>query len=92
LDALTVRNNAEREALGFRTQAGNFRSEADLADMRAAQPTIISAAPYSSALSQSTRLSSRATSFAGVGTLLGNASDLITRFGSRRTRRTVADE
>ena len=31
LDALTIRNNAEREAYGHRVQAGNFRSEASAA-------------------------------------------------------------
>lgn len=31
LDALTIRSNAEREALGFRTQGMNFQAEADLA-------------------------------------------------------------
>lgn len=30
LDALTIRNNAEREALGFEAEGANFRGEADL--------------------------------------------------------------
>lgn len=39
LDALTIRNNAEREALGFRTQGINFQTSAALAQMRAFQPS-----------------------------------------------------
>jgi len=31
LDALTIQSNAEREALGFETQAMNFQGEADIA-------------------------------------------------------------
>lgn len=38
LDALTIRNNAEREALGYRTRAYNFQTEAQLAPMRAFTP------------------------------------------------------
>lgn len=34
LDALTIRSNAEREALGFRSQGMNFAAEAGLADAR----------------------------------------------------------
>lgn len=34
LDALTVRSNAQREALGFRTQGMNYNAEADLASYR----------------------------------------------------------
>lgn len=34
IDALTIRSNAEREALGFRTQGMNFQSEAELARLR----------------------------------------------------------
>lgn len=34
LDELTIRNNAEREALGFRAQGMNFAAEAGLADAR----------------------------------------------------------
>ena len=34
LDALTIRRNAEREALGFRTEGINFQSSALLADLR----------------------------------------------------------
>ena len=33
LDALTIRNNAEREALGFEAQAGNFNADAELASL-----------------------------------------------------------
>ena len=36
LDALTIRSNAEREALGFRTQGMNFQAEAGLAKARGA--------------------------------------------------------
>lgn len=35
LDELTIRNNAEREALGFRTQGLNFGASAELLDLRA---------------------------------------------------------
>ncbi len=35
LDALQIRANAEREALGFRTQGLNFGSSAELMDLRA---------------------------------------------------------
>ena len=35
LDELTIRSNAEREALGFRTQGLNFGASAELADLRA---------------------------------------------------------
>jgi len=38
LDALTIRNNAEREALGFRTQGMNFQASGELAQLRAFQP------------------------------------------------------
>lgn len=34
LDALTVRSNAQREALGFRTQGMNYNAEADLATFK----------------------------------------------------------
>lgn len=34
LDALTIRSNAEREALGFTTQGINFEAEAGLSDLR----------------------------------------------------------
>lgn len=39
LDALTIRSNAEREALGFETQGVNFQSSAALAEIRADQAT-----------------------------------------------------
>ncbi len=35
LDALTIRNNADREAYGYRVQGMNFAAEAGLADARA---------------------------------------------------------
>ena len=35
-DALTVRSNAEREALGYRQQAGNYRSDAQMSEMKGA--------------------------------------------------------
>lgn len=34
LDELTIRGNAEREAIGFLTQAGSFTAEAQLAQLR----------------------------------------------------------
>lgn len=34
LDDLTIRSNAEREALGFEQQGANFRAEAEMADLR----------------------------------------------------------
>ena len=38
LDELTIKHNAEREALGFRTQGANFQSSGELAQLRAFQP------------------------------------------------------
>lgn len=39
LDALTIRSNAEREAVGYRNQGANFGGEAALAAARAANAT-----------------------------------------------------
>ena len=38
LDELTITHNAEREALGFRTQGMNFQASGELAQLRAFQP------------------------------------------------------
>ena len=38
LDELTIKHNAEREALGFRTQGMNFQASGELAQLRAFQP------------------------------------------------------
>lgn len=35
VDALTIRSNAQREALGFRAQGANYSADAQLASMRA---------------------------------------------------------
>lgn len=43
-DALLARDNANKEAWGFRTQAANYRSNADLMDWRAGQESPESAA------------------------------------------------
>lgn len=50
LDNLTIRNNAEREALGFRTQASNFQSEEQLALARAKTPAERPGDPLSSVI------------------------------------------
>lgn len=72
LDELTIRNIAERQALGFRTQGTNFEAEAVLADMRRRE-----------ALRQGA--STRRTFLFEAGTsLLSTASKTAARFFFRR--------
>ena len=42
VDALTIRSNAQREAMGYRAQGANYQADASLASMRAsaADPTL----------------------------------------------------
>lgn len=61
LDELTIRSNAEREALGFRTQGLNFGASAELADLRAQNALLAGRAGVTAA------------GFGLVGTLAGAA-------------------
>lgn len=57
LDALTVRSNAQREALGYRTQGANYIADASLSELRGASA------------SSAARLQGTATLIGGAGTV-----------------------
>lgn len=68
LDALTIKNNAERQAIGYSAQAMNFEAEGNMANMRAS--SIRSAAPiqaFSTALGGFQSVASNWYRSAGVG-------------------------
>jgi hypothetical protein len=56
LDAITIRRNAEREAMGFRTQGANFRASAEMARFRGG---INPYSPFATALTGASQLAGK---------------------------------
>lgn len=99
LEALIIRSNAQRESQGFKDQAGNFQSQADLlrirassalevADIRAKGVTRagqIEAQGIRQAASSNARAAKKSGDAAALGTLLGGASSVATKWSGFKT-------
>jgi len=87
LDQLTIQNIAEREALGFRTQAANFRSEAALEEL-GRRNALLSGRILSRSF-QREALGTLATGFTkedDEGTTLATTASTVARFVPRFSR------
>ena len=91
VDALTVRSNAQREALGFRTQGIDFQNEARLNQLSADNSRIsgsnaVEAGRLTAAnIAAASRANSQAASLAGVSTIIGTVGSVAKQWYSFQT-------